>query len=112
MKTVLTFTIWVVKTEFFIAALLIELLLRFWQTLLLAAIVGGLMFAAVYFYNYYTLELVSKGLIYTLIAIWLVMVFWSFDREKDKDLSRVIPKLKAAFEEIVKQFEDNISKDL
>jgi phosphoglycerol transferase MdoB-like AlkP superfamily enzyme len=56
------------KVYFNVTLWLIEAGMKYWRTILVAVVVGGIFFAAVYFYNFYTLKVPSRNLILTLIV--------------------------------------------
>lgn len=111
MELLIKFAIFVMKIEFTVAFWLIGFIMRFWRTMLIAVILGGIFFAAVYLYNYYTLEVPNMNIIYTLIAIWLVTVYFSYEREKNKDISSALNAFKRFHENFQQRIEKELIKD-
>ena len=111
MELLVKIVIFIMKIEFAIALWLIGFIMRFWRTLLIALILGSIFFAAVYLYNYYTLEVPNMNIIYVLIAIWLVAVYFSYEREKNKEISGTLNAFKRFHENFQQRIEKELTKD-
>jgi len=98
LKIYLSFLLWI-----------IEIGMKYWRTILVAALVGGIFFAAVYFYNSYTLKIPSRTLIFTLILIWLGAVYFCYEGERDKDVKGNLKTIKDWFEKISLRIEKDLT---
>jgi hypothetical protein len=99
------------KVYFNVTLWLIEAGMKYWRTILVAVVVGGIFFAAVYFYNFYTLKVPSRNLILTLIAIWLAAVYLCYEGDKNRDVKANIKTIKGLFEKLSQRIEKDLTPD-
>jgi hypothetical protein len=110
MEQLIKFALLLLKVYFNVILWLIEAGMKYWRTILVAVVVGGFFFAAVYFYNFYLLDVPSRNLIVTLIVVWLAVVYLYYDGDRNRDVEANIKTIKGLFEKLRQRIEKDLTR--